>query len=93
MAPQAERSQVVQIAFAASLGNRQYVIRIPETPPPHMHAETVAQRSPFAYRHQLKPAIELYRVKSAYRAYAAVARKHLFTKISGICSQPPLVDA
>lgn len=93
MAPQAERSQVVQIAFAASLGNRQYVVRVPETPPAHMHAETVAQCSPLAGRHELKPAIELDGVQSANCAYAAVAGEHLFAEIPGICSQPPFVDA
>jgi len=93
VAPQAERADVRQIAFAAAFRNRKDVIRIPETPAPRMKIQLAAQCPSFACGDQLKSPIEFKRIQTASRANAAISRQHLVAQIAGIRSQTPFVDA
>jgi hypothetical protein len=57
-----------------------------------MQIKLAAQSFSLARGHKLKPAIEFDGVQPTARADAAIAREHLVSQVTGIRSQPPLMN-
>jgi hypothetical protein len=57
-----------------------------------MQIQLAAQSFSLAHRHKLKSATEFDCVQPTDRANAAIAGEHLVAQVSGIRSQPPLVN-
>ena len=95
MAQQTERPQVVQIALAAALGDRQNVIRIPQTAAGGYRLDPVQPQTgnPSRPPRPLQGVIGSHGIDSARRAHAAIPRKHLVPQIPRIGPQTPLVNA
>jgi hypothetical protein len=94
MAEQAQCAEIVEVALAAALGNRQNVICIPKSlPDAFRHAPMTQQVFTFdsACVPELAPlnnGIELTR-----GADAAIAQEDLFAKVRRLSPQAPLVNA
>ena len=93
VAPQAERADIRQIAFAAAFGDGKDVVCIPETAAARVKIQLPAQRPSFACGDPLKSPIELKGIQTADRADATISRQHTVAQIAGIRSQTPFVDA
>ena len=93
VAPQAERADIRQIAFAAAFGDRKDMVRIPETAAARVKIQLPSQRTSFACGDPLKSPIELKGIQAADCADATVSRQHPVAQIAGISSQAPFVNA
>ncbi len=91
--PEAQRPDIGQVAFSATLHNGPDMIGIPEAASARMNVQPTAQLgSPFSWQ-PLKSAIEFDSVQSASRTNAPVPVPYLFPQVPWICPQPPLVNA
>lgn len=94
VAHQAQRSDVLQIAFATALDYRYNMIRVPEGFPAHpfqppADEQLLPVNSPRSLQIQIRGAA----IDPANRADTLVARENLITQISRIRSQTPFVHA
>ena len=92
MAPQAERANVLKIAFASTFGNRQNVVRIPQAftsapPKAPVCEKQLSARS--AGTSKLLGCCET--IDPAYGTNAAIAQQNLFAKIAWLRPKPPLM--
>src|SRR5690242_20609130 len=94
MTAQTQRLDIVEIAFASALGDRNNVVRVPQTPanacpqPPVRH-----QHQPVLSARIAQPPLFANRVNPADGAYALVAQKHLLPQIPWLGAQLPLMHA
>jgi hypothetical protein len=94
MARQAEGSEVLKIALASAFDHGNHVVCIPETLSCKLlESPTRQELFPVCPSGTLQIEIREPGIDAAERADAFVARKHVFTEISGIGPQAPLMDA
>jgi hypothetical protein len=95
VAEQAECADVVQIALAASLGDREDVVGVPQAAPARnaLHAVQSKTGGSRGAPGALECSIGGHGIDLADSASAAIASKDLVAKISGIGAKTPLVYA
>jgi hypothetical protein len=94
MALQAQRADIGQVAFAATLRNGRDVVCIPQAGSPQILQAQIAKHAYSSRcREPLNAAPFRHRVHSTGCADPFVAFKHLVAEVSRIGAQPPFVNA
>jgi hypothetical protein len=85
MTAQAERADVVEVAFTAALCYGHNVIRIPQRSPAHpFQAPVDEKRAPACASGSLERSKRLHSVEAAENAYPLVTKKDLLPQIAGV---------
>jgi hypothetical protein len=94
MAPNAQRTNIQQIALAATFDNRNNVIRVPKT------RSLANLKSPLRPHHQTPTPTRRFQTKKFYpaidaasRAYSVVTLEHTLTQVPRIRPQLPFMHA
>jgi len=94
VADQAQRSDVLQIAFATALHHRSNVIRIPKRPSANpLQTPAREQFLPMCPARPLQVKISRAAIDPTDRADALVSREYLFPQITWVRAKTPFMDA
>jgi hypothetical protein len=95
MAKQTQGAEIVEIALSPTFGYRTDVVGIPQGAAGCDGLQSIEAQSGDAGRtsRTFQGVPGCNRVDIAYGAAAAIAGKHLVTKVARVCPKPPLVDA